>query len=79
MMLSQFLLIDCPCDHFRDVPWEDIFKLHASAAAHEFCEWVQVRIDVTGFGMLVFFKLKSCGISGQIFSLISSLLSNRRL
>ena len=34
------------CDHLRDVPWEDIFKLGASAAASEFCEWVQVRIDV---------------------------------
>ena len=33
-------------DHLRDVPWEDIFKLCASAAASEFCEWVQVRIDV---------------------------------
>ena len=30
----------------RDVPWEDIFKLGASAAASEFCEWVQVGIDV---------------------------------
>ena len=29
----------------RDVPWEDIFKLSASAAASEFCEWVQVGID----------------------------------
>ena len=34
------------CDHSRDVPWEDIFKLGASAAASEFSEWVQVRIDV---------------------------------
>ena len=34
------------CDHLRDVPWEDIFKLGASAAASEFCEWVQVGIDV---------------------------------
>ena len=34
------------CDHLRDVPWEDIFKLSASAAASEFCEWVQVGIDV---------------------------------
>ena len=25
------------CDHLRDVPWEDIFKLSASAAASEFC------------------------------------------
>ena len=28
------------CDHLRDVPWEDIFKLSASTAASEFCEWV---------------------------------------
>ena len=34
------------CDHLRDVPWEDIFKLSASAVASEFCEWVQVEIDV---------------------------------
>ena len=34
------------CDHLRDTPWEDIFKLSASAAASEFCEWVQVEIDV---------------------------------
>ena len=34
------------CDHLRDVPWEDIFKLGASAAASEFCEWVQIGIDV---------------------------------
>ena len=33
-------------DHMRDVPWEDIFKLAASAAASEFCGWVQVGIDV---------------------------------
>ena len=33
-------------DHLRDVPWEDIFKLGASTAASEFCEWVQVGIDV---------------------------------
>ena len=33
-------------DHLQDVPWEDIFKLSASAAASEFCEWVQVGIDV---------------------------------
>ena len=29
-----------------DVSWEDVFKLGASAAASEFCEWVQVEIDV---------------------------------
>ena len=33
-------------DHLKDVPWEDIFKLDASAAASEFCQWVQVGIDV---------------------------------
>ena len=33
-------------DHLRDVPWENIFKLSASAAACEFCEWVQIGIDV---------------------------------
>ena len=33
-------------DHLRDVPWEDIFKLCSSATASEFCEWVQVGIDV---------------------------------
>ena len=33
------------CDHLRDVPWKDIFKLDASAAASEFCEWVQVGLD----------------------------------
>ena len=25
-------------DHLRDVPWEDIFKLSASATTSEFCE-----------------------------------------
>ena len=34
------------CDHLRDVPWEDIFKFRASAGASEFCECVQVGIDV---------------------------------
>ena len=37
---------DSLCDHLRDVTWEDIFKLSASAAASEFCEWVQVGTDV---------------------------------
>ena len=34
------------CDHLRDGPLEDIFKLGASAAASTFCEYVQVGIDV---------------------------------
>ena len=33
-------------DHLRDIPWEDIFTLDASAAASEFCEWDQVGTDV---------------------------------
>ena len=33
-------------DHLRDVPWEDIFKFSASAAASEFCDCVQVGIDL---------------------------------
>ena len=28
---------DSLCDHLRDVPWEDIFKLRASVVASEFC------------------------------------------
>ena len=32
-------------DYLRHVPYDDIFKLSASAAASEFCEWVQVRTD----------------------------------
>ena len=30
----------------RDVPWEDIFRVDVSATASEFCEKVQVGIDV---------------------------------
>ena len=37
---------DSLCYHVRDVRWGDIFKLDALAAASEFCEWVQVGIDV---------------------------------
>ena len=33
-------------DHLKDIPWEDVFRLSASVAASEFCEWVQVGIDV---------------------------------
>ena len=34
------------CDQLKEVPWEYIFRLSVSAAASEFCEWVQVGIDV---------------------------------
>ena len=33
-------------DHLRDVPWDNIFKLSASAATSEFFEWIQIGIDV---------------------------------
>ena len=33
-------------DYLRDNTWEDVFKLSASAAASEFCGWVQVAIDI---------------------------------
>ena len=33
-------------DHLRDVSWDDIFKLVVSAAVSEFCEWIQVGIDL---------------------------------
>ena len=44
------IFIERPADwdslhnRLRDVPWENIFKLHASAALSEFCEWVGVGI-----------------------------------
>ena len=34
------------CDHLRDVPWDDIFKLGPSVAASECYECVQVGMDV---------------------------------
>ena len=33
-------------DHLRDVPLGNIFKLNDSAVTIEFCEWVQVGIDL---------------------------------
>ena len=44
--LLKTILVHGLRDHLRDVSWEDIFKLSASAAASEFCKWVQVGIDV---------------------------------
>ena len=45
-----FILNSCDgqdglCDHLRNVPCDNIFKCSASAAS-EYCEWVQVGIDV---------------------------------
>ena len=33
-------------DHLRDFLWDNIFKLGASAAANEFCEWFRLVTDV---------------------------------
>ena len=46
LLMTILALIGSHHDHLEDVPWEDIFKLSASAGASEFCEWVQVGIDV---------------------------------
>ena len=32
-------------DHLVDVPMRNIFKIDASAAASELCEWIQFGID----------------------------------
>ena len=37
---------DGSCDHWKDVPGEDILILGASGNASAFCEWVQVGIDI---------------------------------
>ena len=34
-------------NYLRAVSWEDIFKVGASGATSEFCEWIQVGIDVS--------------------------------
>ena len=44
LVLTETIFISL--DYLIDVPMEDIFKLCASAAAREFCEWLQVGIDV---------------------------------
>ena len=38
-MASDYSLADWDglCDHLRDLLWDDIFKLSASAAANKFC------------------------------------------
>ena len=37
---------DGPHDHLRDISWENIFNLGVLPTASEFCEWVQLEIDV---------------------------------
>ena len=72
---------DSFCGHYRDVPCKDIFKLGASAASSEFCEWVQVGmiyislIEISGQASLislVFSCLCCCLISKKsLFSFLS--------
>ena len=50
------------CDHLRDVQQERIFKISASTAATEFCEWVQVGNDgyIPHNKYTFFYKQPSC-------------------
>ena len=71
------------CDYLRDVPWEDIFKLGASTAASEFCEWLElmyislienIRSSLThlhGFQLLVLLRtlILMTQVSLYLFSL----------
>ena len=45
--------------HLRDVPWDDISKLSASAASSEFCEWIQVGIDLYMYLIKMYIRYKS--------------------
>ena len=56
---------DTLCDHLRHVPWEDILKHSASAAATKCVEWVQVAIEVYKSGQaspisMVFISFYCC-------------------
>ena len=52
------------CDYLGDIPWEDIFKHSACAAAGEFCEWVQVGIDIYILASDCMYKVKSDSFPG---------------
>ena len=54
---------DGHCDHLRYVPWKNTFKLDASAATCEFCEWVQVGIGVYIRSSLTHFHLHAAAIA----------------
>ena len=45
--MPHFIWLFTPCDHLKDAPWKDIFKISGSPAAREFFEWLQVGIDVS--------------------------------
>ena len=48
------------CDHLRDILLEEIFKLSASAVSCEFCEVVEVGIDVYIFIVYIRTSLTLC-------------------
>ena len=45
-LMTILVLIGTMFDNLSYVPWQDIFKLSASAVPSEFCQWIQVGIDV---------------------------------
>ena len=63
------------CDHLRDVSWEDIFKLSVSAAASEFCEWVQV-----GTYIYIYPSWKIChtSLTSMVFSCLCCCHSSKK-
>ena len=65
---------DCSCanwdglhDHLRDVPLENIFKLSASAATSEFCDWVQ-----TGIYVYLILNIRSSSFISIVFNCLCS-------
>ena len=54
---------------WRYVPWKDIFKLSASAAANEFCECVKVGIDLYIYISLILSILCCCHRNHFLFVL----------
>ena len=57
---------DCDhlCDHLQNAPWEDLFKLSASAAASEFCECVRLEL------MYIFLILSTCTYQASLISMV---------
>ena len=60
---------NCLCNHMRDVPWEDIFQLSASATASEFCEWL--RLELMYMSLIVSNRSSLLHLNGfQLFVLL---------
>ena len=54
-------------DHLRDVSLENIFKLSASAATSEFCDWVQ-----TGIYVYLILNIRSSSFISIVFNCLCS-------